>query len=75
MTSARLLKLGFWLVTVVAVLASAAWAAERTPTREVQIAPLALPTGARADWQQWDSFLTFAIKRLGQELRQRSAIK
>jgi len=69
MTTIRLLKLGLWLVPVVAALVSAAWAAERTPTREVQIAALALPTGARADWQQWDSFLTFAVKRLGQELR------
>ena len=58
-----------WLGLLVAALASVAWAAERAPTREVQVAALALPTGARADWQQWDSFFTFAVKRLGQELR------
>jgi len=69
MTTIRLLKLGLQLGPVVAALASSVWAAERAPTREVQIAALALPTGARADWRQWDSFFTFAVKRLGQELR------
>lgn len=37
--------------------------------KAVQLAALALPSGAGADWQQWDSFLTFAVKRLAQELR------
>jgi len=37
--------------------------------KEMQLAALALPSAARADWQQWDSFLTFAVKRLAQELR------
>lgn len=41
-------------------------AANDKPT---QLAALALPSAARADWQQWDSFLTFAVKRLAQELR------
>jgi len=35
---------------------------------EVQVAALALPGGASADWRQWDSFLTFAVKRLGQDM-------
>jgi hypothetical protein len=35
----------------------------------MQMAALALPTGARADWQQWDSFLTNVVKKLGQEFR------
>lgn len=69
MKTDRFLKLGLWLVPVVAALPAGAWSAERLQSREVQIAALALPTGARADWQQWDSFLTFAVKRLGQELR------
>jgi len=37
--------------------------------KPMQLAALAFPTGSRADWQQWDSFLTFAVKRLAQELR------
>ncbi|HMA81609.1 MAG TPA: lytic transglycosylase domain-containing protein, partial [Candidatus Binatia bacterium] len=31
-----------------------------------QVAALALPFGARADWQQWDSFLTNVVKKLGE---------
>ncbi len=37
--------------------------------KPTQLAALALPSAARADWQQWDSFLTFAVKRLAQDLR------
>ena len=33
------------------------------------MAAFALPTGVPADWQQWDSFLTFAMKQLGQQLQ------
>ncbi len=33
-----------------------------------QLAALALPTAAAADWRQWDSFLTTVIKKLGQDL-------
>jgi len=42
---------------------------EAAKAKEVQLAALALPSASRADWQQWDSFLTFAVKRLAQELR------
>ena len=59
----------FLLGAVVLLLATGAWSWETAKNRQVQMAALALPTGTRADWQQWDSFLTFAIKRLGQELR------
>ena len=34
-----------------------------------QVAALALPFGARADWQQWDSFLTNVVKKLGENFR------
>ncbi|MGE5217578.1 MAG: transglycosylase SLT domain-containing protein [Chloroflexota bacterium] len=34
-----------------------------------QIAALALPFGARADWQQWDSFLTNVVKKLGENFQ------
>jgi len=42
---------------------------ESAKPKDMQLAALAFPSGARADWQQWDSFLTFAVKRLAQELR------
>ena len=42
---------------------------EAAKAKEMQLAALALPSTARADWQQWDSFFTFAVKRLAQELR------
>lgn len=42
---------------------------EAAKAKEIQLAALALPSGVPADWQQWDSFLTFAVKRLAQELR------
>ena len=40
-------------------------ASEEVKAKEVQLAALALPFGARADWQQWDSFLTNVVKKLG----------
>ena len=33
------------------------------------MAAVALPFGARADWQQWDSFLTNVVKKLGENFR------
>lgn len=30
---------------------------------------MAVASGVRAYWRQWDSFLTFAVKRLAQKLR------
>src|ERR1700693_3780863 len=51
------------------LLATELWAQERTKPASPQLAALALPTGARADWQQWDSFLTSVAKKLGQDFR------
>lgn len=36
---------------------------------ETRVTALALPFGARADWQQWDAFLTGVVKRLGEDFR------
>lgn len=44
-------------------------ASDAANAKPLQLAALALPSAARADWQQWDAFLTFAVKRLAQELR------
>jgi hypothetical protein len=49
--------------------ATGAPTAESPKGDELRLAALALPTGVRADWQQWDSFLTYSIKQLGQQLR------
>jgi len=59
----------FWLPAVVLSLATAAWSWETAKYRQMQMAALALPTGTRADWQQWDSFLTNVVKKLGQDFR------
>src|SRR5258706_4204471 len=57
------------LIVVLLVSATATWSAEVPKTRAFQMAAFALPTGVPADWQQWDSFLTFAMKQLGQQLQ------
>ena len=33
----------------------------------MRVAALALPTGPRADWQQWDSFFTNVVKKLNED--------
>lgn len=48
-------------------LASGGWPSEKRG--EIRTAALALPTGPRAGWQQWDSFLTNVVKKLGEEFR------
>jgi len=45
------------------------WAQGTAKPANPQIAALALPTGVRADWQQWDSFLTNVVKKLGEGFR------
>jgi len=52
-----------WLVTMTSL-----WANEPVDPAGARYAALALPFGERADWRQWDSFLTFAVKRLGQDM-------
>jgi soluble lytic murein transglycosylase-like protein len=57
-------------MALIAILfATCLWAIETPKARDTRLAALGLPTAAGADWQQWDSFLTNAIKKLAQELR------
>jgi hypothetical protein len=51
------------------LIATGVEAQERLKSPQLQVAALALPTGARADWQQWDSFLTSVVKKLGEGFR------
>jgi len=60
---------GLLLALVVVLIPTGAWASEMTRSGEVCLAALALPSGTRADWQQWDSFLTNVVKKLGEEFR------
>ena len=53
---------------VVVLIPTGAWASEMTRSGEVRLAALAMPTGTRADWQQWDSFLTNVVKKLVKQL-------
>jgi hypothetical protein len=55
-------------VLAAALLVMSAARANETNT-EVRVAALALPTGASADWQQWDSFVTNVVKRLGEDFQ------
>jgi hypothetical protein len=56
-------------VAVILLLATGAWSSAMAKDRQIQIAALALPTLARADWQQWDAFLTNVVKKLAQDFR------
>ena len=57
-------------MAMIAILfATRLWAIEAPKPPDARLAALGLPTGASADWQQWDSFLTTAVKRLAQDLR------
>lgn len=57
------------LAAVILLLATGARSWEAEKKRQTQLAALALPTFARADWQQWDAFLTNVIKKLAQDFR------
>jgi Transglycosylase SLT domain len=62
-------RAGLAMTTIVVLFATALWAIEAPKPADTRLAALALPTGARADWQQWDSFLTNAVKKLAEQLR------
>jgi len=51
------------------VVASGAQAAAIEKKDRFQVAALALPGGPQADWQQWDSFLTNVVKKLGADFQ------
>jgi hypothetical protein len=52
-------------VTAMIVTASGAASAQNSRPTQPRLAALALPFGAGADWQQWDSFLTNVVKKVG----------
>ena len=55
-------------VLAAAVLVTSTARANETKT-DNRLAALALPTGPSADWQQWDSFLTNVVKKLGEDFQ------
>ena len=55
---------------LVSLLSCVADAQQASAPRESRVAQFTLPTGASADWRQWDSFLTDAIKKLASDLPQ-----
>ncbi len=58
-----------WGITFLVLSMASSLRAQQLPMyANPQLAALALPTGAAADWRQWDSFLTTVIKKLGQDL-------
>jgi hypothetical protein len=65
----RYLRFLLLLVAVALLPASGARAGEASKPAQLQVAALALPFGARADWQQWDSFLTNVVKKLGENFQ------
>ena len=63
---------GFLLTAVAGALALTAMqlkANEAPKSSNVRLAALALPIGANADWQQWDSFLTNVVKKLAENFQ------
>lgn len=68
-TLQQLARLSF-LTSMTLFVAATGWAAApKGQAEETRLAALALPSFARADWQQWDSFLTNVVKKLGEEFR------
>jgi soluble lytic murein transglycosylase-like protein len=59
----------FFLSVIAGLVATAVRAEENRNNAEIQMAALALPSGARADWQQWDSFLTNVVKKLAEDFQ------
>jgi Transglycosylase SLT domain len=62
-------RAGLAMTTIAILFTTGLWAIEAPRPADTRLAALALPTGARADWQQWDSFLTNAVKKLAEQLR------
>ena len=61
------LKRGLALAATPVFLAATVGAAEIEKSAGSRLAALALPTGPRADWQQWDSFFTNVVKKLNED--------
>src|ERR1700757_683290 len=64
-------RAGFVLAVagVLALTAPPLRANEAPKSSKMRLAALALPIGANADWQQWDSFLTNVVKKLGESFQ------
>jgi hypothetical protein len=62
-------RAGLAMTTIAILFTTGLWAIEAPRPADTRLAALALPTAARADWQQWDSFLTNAVKKLAEQLR------
>ena len=60
---------GLAMAAIATLFATCLWAMEAPKPADTRLAALGLPIAAGADWQQWDSFLTNAVKKLAQELR------
>ena len=43
------------------------WAQDKRASKPLRLAALALPSGQRADWREWDSFLSHVVKVLVQD--------
>src|SRR4051812_48426258 len=56
-------------VAFVILRATSLCAIEAPKPPDTRVAALGLPSAAGADWQQWDSFLTNAVKKLAQQVR------
>ena len=65
----RYVQAGMAMTTIALLFATWLQAIETPKAPDTRLAALALPTGARADWQQWDSFLTNSVKKLAEQLR------
>lgn len=65
----RYLRLLLLLSGLALLPASGVHAGEASKPAQLQVAALASPFGARADWQQWDSFFTNVVKKLAENLQ------
>ena len=65
----RYLRLLLLLSGLALLPASGVRAGEASKPAQLQVAALASPFGARADWQQWDSFFTNVVKKLAENLQ------
>ena len=69
-THRRYAQAGLAMAAIAILFATCLWALEAPkPPPGIRVAALGLPSAGGADWQQWDSFLTNAVKKLAQQLR------
>ena len=67
--SVRSSSVSWWGAACLVLLLPAGLGAQQPPTRiDSRHAQLGLPTGAGADWRQWDSLLTNVVKKVAQDI-------